>query len=93
MNYWPVLSNWLVTAAAALFHTVECQRFVWQAESLQEELDSLKEKHEELSTSMQLLQTELESGAGGSAQGVSSYQVKQLEQQNEKLKEALVKWV
>jgi len=40
---------------------------------------------------MQLLQTELESGAGGSAQGVSSYQVKQLEQQNEKLKEALVK--
>lgn len=40
---------------------------------------------------MKLMKAELESGAGGNAEGVSSYQVKQLEQQNEKLKEALVK--
>ena len=40
---------------------------------------------------MELMKAELESGAGVNADGVSSYQVKQLEQQNEKLKEALVK--
>lgn len=42
---------------------------------------------------MEIMKAELESGAGGNADGVSSYQVKQLEQQNEKLKEALVKYV
>lgn len=40
---------------------------------------------------MELLKAELEGGSGPAADGVSSYQVKQLEQQNEKLKEALVR--
>ncbi|XP_067931812.1 dynactin subunit 1-like [Watersipora subatra] len=62
-----------------------------KAEGLEEELTSLKEAHEELVVSMELMKAELESGSGVSADGVSSYQVKQLEQQNEKLKEALVK--
>ena len=54
-------------------------------------MTSLKEAHEDLVVSMELMKAELESGSGISADGVSSYQVKQLEQQNEKLKEALVK--
>jgi hypothetical protein len=57
------------------------------------ELDSLQEKNEELSAKVELLKAELEGGGGASADGVSNYQVKQLEQQNEKLKEALVKYV
>ena len=64
-----------------------------QAESLQVELDSLKEQNEELCASVELLKGELQHGGGVQADGVSSYQFKQLEQQNEKLKEALVKFV
>lgn len=55
------------------------------------ELDSMIEKNEELSATVELLKAEIQGGGGASADGVSSYQVKQLEQQNEKLKEALVK--
>lgn len=64
-----------------------------RAEELQDELKTVQEKYEELSASSQLLKAELESGGGASAEGVSSYQLKQLEQQNEKLKEALVRSV
>lgn len=65
----------------------------FQAEGLQEELDSMKETNEELSASVELMKAELQGGGGANTEGVSSYQLKQLEQQNEKLKEALVKYV
>jgi len=51
----------------------------------------MTERNEELTASVTLLKEELQGGGGAVAGGVSSYQVKQLEQQNEKLKEALVK--
>lgn len=60
-----------------------------KSESLQQELDSLKEKNEELSLDLEILRSEIsEKGTEGLA---SNYQVKQLEQQNERLKDALVK--
>lgn len=53
----------------------------------------MKETNEELSASVELMKAELQGGGGANTEGVSSYQLKQLEQQNEKLKEALVKYV
>ncbi|XP_071090432.1 dynactin subunit 1-like isoform X3 [Haliotis cracherodii] len=60
-----------------------------KAETLQVEIDSMKEKVEELTLDLELLRGEIsEKGTDGVA---ASYELKQLEQQNERLKEALVK--
>lgn len=60
-----------------------------KCETLQAELEQTKEKLEELQIDYEIMKTELsDKGSDGS---VTMYQVKQLEQQNERLKEALVK--
>ncbi|EFN72194.1 Dynactin subunit 1 [Camponotus floridanus] len=64
-----------------------------KAETLQIELEQLKEKLEEQTLDLEILRTEMSERAagGGSGTGVSSYEVKQLEQQNNRLRETLVK--
>ncbi|GBN86265.1 Dynactin subunit 1 [Araneus ventricosus] len=60
-----------------------------KCEALQSELEQTKEKMEELQIDYEILKTEMsDKGSDGKA---TTYQVKQLEQQNERLKEALVK--
>eukprot|EP01135_Chromosphaera_perkinsii_P004717 Nk52_evm28s294 gene=Nk52_evmTU28s294 len=59
-----------------------------KVEVLTIELNALKEKNEELQLDFEILKGELEEGGEGSA---SSAEVKQLTQQNERLKEALVR--
>ncbi|XP_071827830.1 dynactin subunit 1-like isoform X3 [Apostichopus japonicus] len=60
-----------------------------KADSLQIEVDQYKDRVEELTLDLELLRSEIEQeGSDGAA---TSYQVKQLEQQNNRLKEALVK--
>ncbi|XP_005089837.1 dynactin subunit 1 isoform X2 [Aplysia californica] len=60
-----------------------------KAEGLQQELDSMKEKVEELTVDLELLRSEIsEKGSDGVA---ATFEMKQLEQQNERMKEALVK--
>ncbi|CAC5389282.1 DCTN1 [Mytilus coruscus] len=61
----------------------------FQSEGLQQEVENLKEKVEELTVDLEILRSEIsEKGTDGVA---SDYQVKQLEQQNERLRDALVK--
>ncbi|KOC59213.1 Dynactin subunit 1 [Habropoda laboriosa] len=64
-----------------------------KAETLQIELEQLKEKLEEQTLDLEILRTEMSDRAagGGSAGGVSSYEIKQLEQQNNRLRETLVR--
>ncbi|KAG1678661.1 Dynactin subunit 1 [Nymphon striatum] len=58
-------------------------------DALQTEVDQLKEKLTEITLDLEILRSEVsDKGSDGAA---TSYQVKQLEQQNERLKEALVK--
>uniref|UniRef100_T1J0Z5 Dynactin subunit 1 n=1 Tax=Strigamia maritima TaxID=126957 RepID=T1J0Z5_STRMM len=60
-----------------------------KSETLQAELDQTKEKLEELQLDFEILKNEIsEKGRDGAA---SNYHTKQLEQQNERLREALVK--
>lgn len=61
-----------------------------QCEGLQLEVDSMKEKVEELTLDLQIMKEEIET-AGGADGAAAGFQVKQLEQQNERLKDALVK--
>ena len=62
---------------------------VSQCESLQTEADALKEKIEELTIDLEIIKQEIsDSGLEGVA---SSAEVKQLEQQNSRLKEALMR--
>ena len=61
-----------------------------QCESLQAESEALKEKVEELTIDLEIIKQEIsESGMEGAA---ASAQFKQLEQQNNRLKEALVRY-
>ncbi|ELT87630.1 hypothetical protein CAPTEDRAFT_161353 [Capitella teleta] len=60
-----------------------------KSESLQQEVDSQKEKIEELTLDLQIIKEEIENAGSDGAD--AGYQVKQLQQQNERLKEALVK--
>ncbi|KAK8721731.1 hypothetical protein OTU49_012535, partial [Cherax quadricarinatus] len=65
-----------------------------KAETLQLELDQARERVEELTLDLEILQAEMSGGGGGGAAsdgGVSSLQVKQLEQQNIRLRDTLVK--
>ncbi|KAG1678660.1 Dynactin subunit 1 [Nymphon striatum] len=60
-----------------------------KCDALQTEVDQLKEKLTEITLDLEILRSEVsDKGSDGAA---TSYQVKQLEQQNERLKEALVK--
>ena len=60
-----------------------------QCESLQLELDSAREKLEELTLDLEILREEATPTAGDD--GATVYQVKQLEKKNEQLKAILVK--
>ncbi|CAK9807538.1 Dynactin subunit 1 [Anthophora quadrimaculata] len=64
-----------------------------KAETLQIELEQLKEKVEEQTLDLEILRTEVSERAagGGSTGGASSYEIKQLEQQNNRLRETLVR--
>ncbi|XP_041073584.1 dynactin subunit 1-like isoform X3 [Polyodon spathula] len=77
------------TADAIEMATLDKEMAEERAESLQQEVDSLKEKMEELTMDLEILKHEIEEkGSDGAA---SSYHVKQLEEQNGRLKEALVR--
>jgi dynactin 1 len=60
-----------------------------KCESLQAEVDSLKERVEEVTLDLQIMREDV--SQAGTEGGPTNFQVKQLEQQNERLKEALVK--
>ncbi|XP_057330614.1 dynactin subunit 1 isoform X2 [Microplitis mediator] len=66
-----------------------------KAETLQIELEQLKEKLEEKTLDLEILRNEMSEQISGSSasggKGLSSYEMKQLEQQNIRLKETLVK--
>ncbi|XP_061665051.1 dynactin subunit 1-like [Syngnathoides biaculeatus] len=77
------------TADAIEMATLDKEMAEERAESLQVEVDTLKEKMEELSMDLEILRHDIsEKGSDGAA---STYHVKQLEEQNSKLKEALVR--
>uniref|UniRef100_A0AAZ3SUD4 Dynactin subunit 1 n=1 Tax=Oncorhynchus tshawytscha TaxID=74940 RepID=A0AAZ3SUD4_ONCTS len=77
------------TADAIEMATLDKEMAEERAESLQQEVESLKEKLEELVMDLEILKHEIEEkGSDGAA---SSYHVKQLEEQNGRLKEALVR--
>ncbi|XP_064191313.1 dynactin subunit 1 isoform X9 [Anguilla rostrata] len=77
------------TADAIEMATLDKEMAEERAESLQQEVDSLKEKVEDLTMDLEILKHEIEEkGSDGAA---SSYHVKQLEEQNGRLKEALVR--
>nr|XP_056711173.1 dynactin subunit 1 [Euleptes europaea] len=77
------------TADAIEMATLDKEMAEERAESLQQEVDSLKEKVEYLTMDLEILKHEIEEkGSDGAA---SSYHVKQLEEQNARLKEALVR--
>ncbi|XP_040191611.1 dynactin subunit 1 isoform X3 [Rana temporaria] len=77
------------TADAIEMATLDKEMAEERAESLQQEVDTMKEKVEELTMDLEILKHEIEEkGSDGAA---SSYQVKQLEEQNGRLKEALVR--
>ncbi|XP_076295742.1 dynactin subunit 1 isoform X4 [Lasioglossum baleicum] len=64
-----------------------------KAETLQIELEQLKEKLEEQTLDLEILRTEMSERAagGGATAGTTSYEIKQLEQQNNRLRETLVR--
>ncbi|XP_065173982.1 dynactin subunit 1 isoform X2 [Atheta coriaria] len=64
-----------------------------KAEALQLELEACKEKLEEVTLDLEILKTEMQEKGGNIGEGtaVSSYEIKQLEQQNARLREALVR--
>uniref|UniRef100_A0A8C1FFS4 Dynactin subunit 1 n=2 Tax=Cyprinus carpio carpio TaxID=630221 RepID=A0A8C1FFS4_CYPCA len=77
------------TADAIEMATLDKEMAEERAESLQLEADALKERVEELTVDLEILKHEIEEkGSDGAA---SSYHVKQLEEQNARLKEALVR--
>uniref|UniRef100_A0A673HQ17 Dynactin subunit 1 n=1 Tax=Sinocyclocheilus rhinocerous TaxID=307959 RepID=A0A673HQ17_9TELE len=76
------------TADAIEMATLDKEMAEERAESLQQEVEALKEKVEELSMDLEILKHEIEEkGSDGAA---SSFHVKQMEEQNGRLKEALV---
>ncbi|XP_042322853.1 dynactin subunit 1 isoform X8 [Sceloporus undulatus] len=80
------------TADAIEMATLDKEMAEERAESLQQEVDSLKEKVEYLTMDLEILKHEIEEkGEAGSDGAASSYHVKQLEEQNARLKEALVR--
>ncbi|XP_062371712.1 dynactin subunit 1a isoform X2 [Sardina pilchardus] len=77
------------TADAIEMATLDKEMAEERAESLQAEVEGLKEKVDELTMDLEILKHEIEEkGSDGAA---SSYHVKQLEEQNSRLKDALVR--
>ncbi|KAJ8407635.1 hypothetical protein AAFF_G00274920 [Aldrovandia affinis] len=77
------------TADAIEMATLDKEMAEERAESLQQEVDTVREKVEELTMDLEILKHEIEEkGSDGAA---SSYHVRQLEEQNGRLKEALVR--
>ncbi|CAK8697051.1 unnamed protein product [Clavelina lepadiformis] len=60
-----------------------------KSDMLQKEVDNLKDRVEELQTDLEIMKAEIEDG--GTEGAASNYQHKQLEDQNSRLKEALVR--
>jgi len=58
-------------------------------EMLQQENEAFKDRVEELETDLEIIKAEIEDG--GNEGAATNYQIKQLEEQNSKLKEALIK--
>ncbi|KIH45362.1 hypothetical protein ANCDUO_24596 [Ancylostoma duodenale] len=71
--------------------TIDKEMAEERAEALQIELDCLKLKNEELEADLEILKEEMAAGGGGAISEGNSVQLKQLELQNERLKEALIK--
>ncbi|KAK5978578.1 hypothetical protein GCK32_004969 [Trichostrongylus colubriformis] len=71
--------------------TIDKEMAEERAEALQSELDSLKLRNEELEADLEILREEMAAGGGGVISEGNSVQLKQLELQNERLKEALIK--
>nr|CDJ83622.1 Cytoskeleton-associated protein domain containing protein [Haemonchus contortus] len=71
--------------------TIDKEMAEERAEALQAELDSLKLRNEELEADLEILREEMAGGGGGVISEGNSVQLKQLELQNERLKEALIK--
>ncbi|KAK9712383.1 Dynein associated protein [Popillia japonica] len=80
-------------ADAVEMATVEKEMAEEKAETLQLELEVCKEKLEEVTLDLEILKAELQNRGGGGAgeTSVSTYEMKQLEQQNLRLRETLVK--
>lgn len=70
--------------------TIEKELAEEKADSLQNDVETLTEKLEEMKIELDLLREEMSSG-GGMAQAGNSVQMKQIEMQNDKLKDALIK--
>jgi dynactin 1 len=64
-----------------------------QAETLQLELEAAREKIEELTLDLEIIKAEMSERAGGGSgeSSVSTYEMKQLEQQNIRLRDTLVR--
>ncbi|KAK6748823.1 hypothetical protein RB195_001447 [Necator americanus] len=71
--------------------TIDKEMAEERAEALQIELDCLKLKNEELEADLEILKEEMAAGGSGGISEGNSVQLKQLELQNERLKEALIK--
>ncbi|KAF7279198.1 hypothetical protein GWI33_007604 [Rhynchophorus ferrugineus] len=82
-------------AEAVELATLDKEMAEEKAECLQVELEACKEKLDEVTLDLQILKTEMEEKALGSSgadsQGISTYEIKQLQQQNARLRETLVR--
>nr|XP_022907890.1 dynactin subunit 1 isoform X2 [Onthophagus taurus] len=71
--------------------TVEKEMAEEKVETLQLELEVCKEKLEEVTLDLEILKNELQNKTSGGGESTSTYELKQLEQQNQRLRETLVK--
>nr|XP_015838702.1 PREDICTED: dynactin subunit 1 isoform X2 [Tribolium castaneum] len=82
-------------AEAVEMATLDKEMAEEKAETLQLELEVCKEKLEEVTLDLKILKTEMQERAGGTSasgeEAVSTYEVKQLQQQNARLRETLVR--
>ncbi|XP_060529168.1 dynactin subunit 1 [Cylas formicarius] len=82
-------------AEAVEMATLDKEMAEEKAETLQAELEACKEKLDEVNLDFEILKTEMQERAlgvsGTDVQGMSKYEIKQLQQQNARLKETLVR--
>lgn len=80
-------------AEAVEMATLDKEMAEEKAETLQLELDACKEKLEEVTLDLEILKNELlaQGGGGGGGSSATAYELKQLEQQNARLRETLVR--
>lgn len=76
-----------------MFRFYQTLMFVFKVETLQLELEQAKERVEELTLDLEIMKAEMSEHAGDSSgeYSVSTYQMKQLEQQNTRLRDTLVR--